>query len=286
VIILIEDNLSHALSIEYLFQRRNTAVIHVRSPLEGYPIALDHCTRKPLMVQAILIDLNLPIKQLTTGPDGLDVATLLLDDRAAGVIPQVPIMIISGEITEETEAYAQSIGIDAVATKPLDAAFIDRVLTASRASASASAARPTGRAVDTARKTVGLAQQLQHTIAEADKAPPAIAITEEEVWSVLATLFASFRFYKDSAEKRQLGITALDKLGGRRGFNDRYVAFIRYLKQKNLPYRTRQAQILSLLYQGVEKKQIEQRLGVGRRKLENAIEEIIRDLTEFLGRDY
>ena len=101
----------------------------------------------------------------------------------------------------------------------------------------------------------------------------------------MATLFASFRFYKDSEEKRQLGISALAKLGGRRGFSERYGAFIRALKQKNLPYRTRQAQILTMLYQGLEKKQIEQQLQVGRRKLENDITEIIRDLTEFLRRD-
>ncbi len=282
MIILIEDNLSHALSIEYLFQQRDTAVIHVRSPLEGYPIIRDYCARNSPMVQAILIDLNLPIKYLVTGPDGLDVATLLLDDRASGALPDVPIVIISGAISEETENYAQSLGIDAVVAKPLDAAFADRLLATTLGRGRDRSARPPRRAVENARKTLELAQQLQHTILGSDKKPASIEITEEELWCVFATLFSSFRFYKDTAEKRQLGVAALQKLGGRSAFNEHYRAFVSYLNQKQLPYRTSQAQILTLLQQGVEKKRIEQRLGLGRRKLENDIQEIIQAFADFL----
>ncbi len=279
MIILVEDNLSHVIAIEYLFMQRDIPVVHARSSLEGYRVALKYCKETPLRVRAILLDINLPLDHLVAGPDGIDIATLLLDDREAGTIPYVPIAIISANMTPQTEDHAKALGIDAVATKPLSAAFIDHVLTLSIKARS----RPNERVAAAARKTFLLAQHLD-SLTGPDGSFVGVEVTAEELWCVFATVFNSFRFHKDTEQKRQIGRVTLETLGGQSGFNTRYSAFIAYLKGKGLPYRTNQAQILTYIREGFEKKFIEERLGVGRRKLESDITKIIEEFAVFLSR--
>jgi CheY-like chemotaxis protein len=113
VVVHIEDNPANLSLVERILERERVRVLPAMQGRLGVALAVEH---HPALV---LLDLNLP------DTHGLDVlSSLRRDPRTA----DVPVIIITADITPGQQRRALTLGAVAVMTKPLDvAAFVDLV---------------------------------------------------------------------------------------------------------------------------------------------------------------
>ncbi len=127
--LVVDDSKLHHQMYELVFSRGSLAgstVLHAYNGREGYTMLQAHPE-----LTAVFLDLNMPEM------NGLEV----LARRAAERLhPQVPIVLVTTESTEEDEARARSAGAWDYLRKPFQPADVERLVARALAQAAGSAA--------------------------------------------------------------------------------------------------------------------------------------------------
>jgi len=258
---VVEDSEVHATLAELLLQEAGFEVTIWRSIRQAWHWFEQDQSKQPMLG---LLDIKLPDPTLPR-LESTVLAAAISDAAAQGRHAPVHLVAISSELTPQREWAALATGCSAVLSKPLTplkAQWLAELIT-----------QPMPTLSDEISAVAFRQGQLDVlNLLELQQRPPRRIWHIEDVRNLLAVLTAGFHV---GEQGRQAGLNLQHEFGGSTAAHVALRACLPLLESE-------QARLLGLLLHGVAQQTIAGRLGLGRRKLEGQIEQLLQQLAILL----